>query len=271
MEREEPLLPSGPQLQRLMKMTGEHEIDPQALPARRGLPGPPRRMLAVDPFRAHEVVMRDDDAKERRGRLGKQPIDFVETPTSHPAPLERQGLGGVHTDDQKLAVPVDRLELAVEVAPPGPVGRKKPLPDPVERDVVIARNGDDRRDLRKLRDEPPRLGELPRLRAQGEVAGDHDEIGPAPRGEAEHALRNAGKVLRPEVDVRDVQDLAQSEASAATLAYGSRQQPRERVACVSGLAGQSEPRLAQKLARFDLAGEETDVPRTGLARPRLTP
>ena len=60
-------------------------------------------------------------------------------------------------DDQELVVAKDRLELAVEMPPPGAERRQQALPDAVERHIMVTRHRDDRRDPGELVGERPRL------------------------------------------------------------------------------------------------------------------
>jgi hypothetical protein len=72
---------------------------------------------------------------------------------------------------------------------------------------VIA--GHHQRGGRQAVDEPPRLAELLGLGALGEVARQDDGVGPAPRRELLDLLGKLGEVGRPEVDIGDVEQVAQ--------------------------------------------------------------
>ena len=221
MQGEESVVAQRTELERLVEVPGEHQIDPLPPPARDRLARPPGRVLAFDAGRTDQMMVRDDDAEERRGRRREQGIDLGEPPAADPAALQGERLRRVDAGDQELVVTEDRLELAVEVPPPGAERREQPLPDPVERHVVVARHGDDRGDPRQLVHESPRLAELPRLGAQRQIAREDHQIRPPHGGELQHPRRNLRQVLRPEMDVGDVENVAQWKLQPRTLAYGA--------------------------------------------------
>ncbi len=159
--------------------------------------------------------------KSAGGASASRRIDLGETPAADPPTLERERLRRVDPDHQELGVAEDRLELAVEVPPPGAERRQQALPDAVERHVMVTRHRDDRRDPGELVGERPRRAELMRLGAQRQVARDHHQIRPAHRCELQHPRRNRRQVLGSEMDVGNVQDVAQRRLQQRTLAYGA--------------------------------------------------
>ncbi len=219
MQGEKAVVAERTQLERLMEMPREDQIDTAGSPARDRLRGPPGRVLALDPVGPDDVVMCDDDAEELRRRFCEQGVDLRQAPAADAAALERERLRRVHPHDQQLRVAKDRLELASEMPPPGAERREQPLPDAVERYVVVARYRQHRSDPGQLVGERPRLAELNRLRPQREIARDHHQIRPAHGGELQHTRRNRRQMLGPEVNVGDVQNVAQEKASKQTLAY----------------------------------------------------
>ncbi len=164
-------------------------------------------------------MMRDDDAKERRGRRREQGIDLGEPPAADSAAFESERLRRIDAGDQELVVTEHRFELAVEVPPPGAERREQPFPDPIERHVVVARHGDDRRDPRQLVHEGARLAELPRLGADRQIARNDHQVRPPHSGELEHPRRNLRQVLRSEMDVGNMKNVAQWKLQPRTLAY----------------------------------------------------
>ena len=135
----------------------------------------------------------------------------------HPAALrardpssdERAVEGGVDADDAHLVVDHMGLEHGRKMPAPGAERREGPLPEPIERHVVVARHREGR--ARDGLDEALGRRELLRLRALREIARDDDVVRLAITDQRQHRGRPVVEVLGTEVDVGDVEEGSQRE------------------------------------------------------------
>src|SRR6056297_984536 len=95
---------------------------------------------------------------------------------AHPAGLAAEPIRRVDTDERDVAIVPSRLGLGRDPPAVGGMGAQPPRADVVERDIVIARHGEDRR--RNRLDERARGPEMRPSRALHEIPRDHDHVWP---------------------------------------------------------------------------------------------
>ena len=162
-------------------------------------------------------------------RLLEELRDLLEPPQEDTAVFEGPAMGGVDADDQRFLVPEYGLELGTEVPLVGTQGVEESFPEPIQRHVVIARH--DQRGGVDLIDEIPRPSELLRLGSLGQISGDHHQIGLPLGDESEDPGSELRQMGWPEVDVRDVTDLAHvgpGDPPARAAALDARPRPGSR-------------------------------------------
>ena len=127
--------------------------------------------------------------------------------------LDRQVERRIEPDDLQLRIAKAGLEIGAEVAAVGAVTVEQTLPHPVHRNVVVARDGDVGE--AQTPKEPPRLMELRRSGALGQVSRHDDKVGPPVGDQRLHARSRRPVVRRPEVDVGEVKQTAQRRKAPA--------------------------------------------------------
>ncbi len=162
--------------------------------------------------RRRQVMVRDHDPEVlRRGggeRLGRErqllPLQA--------AVAEGEAAAGVQGDERHASLPGHAVQLVVDAGPVVPVGGQEPLPDPVQRHVVVP-GRHHQRDA-----EPPevvrRLLELLPPGPLGQVAAHDDHVRRRLPGELQRGLRPVPQEGRTEVEIRDVEDLSHPELDA---------------------------------------------------------
>jgi len=186
-----------------MEMPGEQQID-AAL--REDLERRTRAADQVDVARLVgevERVVGDDDLGHRRAEWREAAADRRHLLVVDAPVLERQRARGVDADDGDLVVDEGRLEVGRDHPPVLAERAQEPLPDAIERHVVVARN-DDRR-CPDAGEEIARLLELRLLRALRQVARDDDDIGPDRFDTREQRLDQSG-IDAAEVQVGEMDD-----------------------------------------------------------------
>ena len=125
---------------------------------------------------------------------------------------------GVHAHDHELGRHVHGLEIVAERGAVMRIGPHKAGGEVEERDIVIARDGHERR--AQPVDECARSAKLAATRALRDVAGEHHEIGPLARGEG-HERFHHRRLLGAEVRVGDLQQHAHAPACSESSPSGA--------------------------------------------------
>lgn len=149
-----------------------------------------------------------------RGKAALKTSAFASTDAaSGSGPIE----SGVHANEPYFLISQGGLQLLGEVSTEGGEGDQRSLPDPIEGHVMVA--GDCQGRASKALNERECLTKLLGLGALGEISGKHDKVRPSPFDERNDAFGPVAKVFRPEVNVRYVEQLAQTcEAARSALA-----------------------------------------------------
>ena len=181
---------------RLVDMPAQHHVDPRGVQhAERGDRARERRGHVLELGRPHQVVMGDRDpisrGRRRREQRAHAPALRARDASADEGAVER----GVDADDAHLVIDHMGLEHRRKMPPPGAERRERPLPEPVERHVVVARDRDRR--ARDGLDEALRRGELLRLGALREIARDDDVVGLAIATSASTAAARSSRCLGP--------------------------------------------------------------------------
>ncbi len=190
---------------RLVQVASEDHVGPRRLDPVE----PPRRIrhgrAALVARNRHEVVVNDQAAQILGVGLGEDPLRQVELGLGQAAVHDRPVRRGRREGHERRArEPRYGVELGIDEATPIAERREKPLPDAVERHVVIARRRDDGHvgePVEKL----PRRAVLPHLRALRQVPGRDDDVGLDSGHQAEQRLRGPREERPPALPVGGVQ------------------------------------------------------------------
>jgi hypothetical protein len=144
--------------------------------------------------------MRARRAARRRMRVRRTRAVAVEAAVRDRA----QRAGRVERDDDRVLQTVDRVELLRDVLAIQASGAKIALEDAVQRNVVVARN-DDERQAPAAAQEVARLLVFDALRALREVTARDDDIGIQLMRRAHHGFAHVRHVRRAEMQIGDVQ------------------------------------------------------------------
>jgi len=127
-----------------------------------------------------EWLVGHHDANLVRVAIGQPLRHPLHLSPRHHAVLVPARMGGIEPDHQHVVVLEYRLQLIAEVSPVVAVRREQAGEEVVQRDVVIARNHQRLADAigPHAAHEGGGTGELPATGTLGDVAGEHQQVGP---------------------------------------------------------------------------------------------
>ena len=184
-----------------MQMTGQQDVGAAAREHRHRLPRAADEMARVVTGRKIERMVGHHDLGDAIVQLAKALSHAGELPGVDASALECRRARRVHPDDRDLVVDEGRLGLLRDVAPVLGERLEEALEEVVERHVVVPRHDEQR--SRERIEKAPRVAELRRFRALGQVAGNHHQV----RLHGAHALcqRREQRVIdAPEMQIREM-------------------------------------------------------------------